>query len=42
MPTNAEDVRDVVQFLGQEDALEVAMATHSSSCLENRMDRGAW
>ena len=28
--------------LGQEDLLEKGMATHSSSCLENPMDRGAW
>ena len=25
-----------------EDPLEEAMATHSFSCLENPMDRGAW
>ena len=32
-----------VRSLGQEDALEKGMATHSSiSCLENSMDRGAW
>ena len=31
-----------VQFLGQEDPLEKEMATHSFSCLENPMDRGAW
>ena len=31
-----------VQSLGQEDPLEKDMATHSSSCLENPMDRGAW
>ena len=29
-------------FLGWEDPLEVAMATHSYSCLENPMDKGAW
>ena len=28
--------------LGQEDPLEKEMATHSFSCLENPMDRGAW
>ena len=28
--------------LGQEDLLEKGMATHSSSCLEKPMDRGAW
>ena len=28
--------------LDQEDPLEEDMATHSSSCLENPMDRGAW
>ena len=31
-----------VQSLGQEDPLEEKMATHSFSCLENPMDRGAW
>ena len=42
-----------VRFLGQEDALEKEMATHSSIlagemathfriCLENPMDRGTW
>ena len=31
-----------VQSLGQEDPLEEAIATHSSSCLENPLDRGAW
>ena len=31
-----------VQFTGWEDPLEKEMATHSSSCLENPMDRGAW
>ena len=29
-----------VQSLGWEDPLEKGMATHSSSCLENSMDRG--
>ena len=31
-----------VQSLAQEDPLEKGMATHSSSCLENSMDRRAW
>ena len=31
-----------VQSLGQEDPLEKGMATHSCSCLENPMGRGAW
>ena len=31
-----------VQSLSQEDSLEENMATHSYSCLENGMDRGAW
>ena len=31
-----------VRSLGQEDPLEKEMATHSSTCLENPMDRGAW
>ena len=31
-----------VRSLVQEDPLEKGMATHSSSCLEKPMDRGAW
>ena len=31
-----------VQFLGQEDPLEKEMATHSSTRLENPMNKGAW
>ena len=31
-----------MQSPGQEEALEAGMATYSSSCLENPMDRGAW
>ena len=31
-----------VQFLGGEDSLEKEMATHSSICLEDPMDGGAW
>ena len=31
-----------VWSLGQEDPLEEGTATHSCSCLENPMDRGAW
>ena len=30
------------QTLDGEDTLEKEMETHSSSCLENPMDRGAW
>ena len=30
LPANAEDLRDLVSFLGQEDPLEEGMATHSS------------
>ena len=29
LPASAEDIRDRVRFLGQEDALEEGMATHS-------------
>ena len=29
------------RYLGQEDPLEKGMATHSSICLENPMDRGS-
>ena len=32
----------LVQSLGREDPLEKEEATHSSSCLENPMDGGAW
>ena len=39
LPANAGDVK---RFLGQEDPLEEGMATHSSSCLENSLDRGTW
>ena len=38
---SACNARDPVQSLGLEDPLE-EMATHSISCLENPMDRGAW
>ena len=31
-----------VRSLVQEDPLEKGMASHSGSCLENPMDRGAW
>ena len=31
-----------IRFLDQEDALEKEMATHSSSCLGNPMNIGAW
>ena len=31
-----------VQSLGQEDALEEGMATHSSFSLKTLMERGAW
>ena len=31
-----------VRSLGQEDHLKKGMATHSSSCLENPRDGGAW
>ena len=41
MPANTGNIREV-QYLGQEDLLEEGMATHSYSCLENPMDRGAW
>ena len=30
LPANAEDLRDLVSFLGQEDPLEKGQATHSS------------
>ena len=31
-----------VQSLGREDPLEKSMATHSTTCLENPMDRRVW
>ena len=31
-----------VRSLGWEDPLKVEMATHSSTCVENPMGRGAW
>ena len=31
-----------VSSIGQEDPLEKEMATHSSSCLGNPRNRGAW
>ena len=31
-----------IQFLCWEDHLEKEMETHSSTCLGNSMDRGAW
>ena len=40
-PAMQETQETQVQSLGQEDPLEKGMATHSSSCLENPMDRGA-
>ena len=43
LPTNAGDVREVVQSLGQEDPLEEGMATHSSILAWRiPMDRGAY
>ena len=40
---NLPTMQDIqVLSLGWEDPLEKGMATHSSSCLENPMDRGAW
>ena len=38
-PANAADMDSI---LGQRDALEYEIAIHSSSCLENFMDREAW
>ena len=36
------NVGNWVLSLDWEDSLEKGMATHSSICLENSMDRGAW
>ena len=41
-PAIAETQETWVGSLDQEDPLEKEMATHSSSCLENSMDRGGW
>ena len=40
MPANAGDIRDTGLVPGREDPLEEGMATHSTSCLKNPMDRG--
>ena len=37
-----ETKETLVRFLGGEDALEEAMATHFSILLWNTTDRGAW
>ena len=43
LPATAEDIRDKVQSLGQEDPLQESMATHSSILAWRiPMDRGAW
>ena len=43
MIKNLPEVQETwVQSLRWEDPLEKGMATHSSSCLENSMDRGVW
>ena len=39
---SAGDYGDSSSSLGGEDALEEEMATRSSTCLENTIDRGAW
>ena len=43
LPAMQKQQETQVRSLGQEDPLQVGMATHSSySSLENPMDRGAW
>ena len=43
LPTNAGDIIEAVQSLGQEDPLEEGMATHSSILAWRiPMDRGAY
>ena len=42
LPANAGHMGLSFQSLGQEGPLEKEMVTHSVSCLENPMDRGAW
>ena len=42
LPANAGGTRDASTIPGLEDPLEKEMAAHSSICLGNRMDRGAW
>ena len=42
LPRVQETQETQLQSLGREDSLEEEMATHSSSCLENPMDGGAW
>ena len=41
-PCNAGDLKRCGFNLSQEDPLDEGMATHSVSCLEDPMDRGAW
>ena len=41
-PTNAGDIRDEYSVPGLGRFPRGGMATNSSSCLENHMDRGAW
>ena len=40
-PASAGDVRGAGSVPGSRKPLQEGMATHSSSCLENLMDRGA-
>ena len=40
---NLSAIRETwIPSLDPEDPLEMGMASHSSSCLENSMDRGVW
>ena len=39
---SAYDEGDAGSILGREDPLEKEVAPHSSTCLENPMDGGAW
>ena len=42
LPAMQEPKEIWVRSLGQKDPLEEGMATHSTSCLENLMNRGDW
>ena len=40
--SNAGDTEEVDFIPGSKGPLEEEMTTHSSTCLENSMDRGGW
>jgi len=42
LPTNTGDIRDAGLIPGSERSSGGSHSNHSSSCLENPMDRGDW